>query len=285
MAILPGSMTGEWVSGKLNCLCLLVFVLGGSWLNVNRVKDKYTPTSSQLTQNYSIMEETPLARKRKYRSVDSTEQHSNEPRPHKHHKSTLPSTPALTDHIELWLSNVEYDNQDHDTSHQHDVARMEHGSDAHSNSTRRSQSRSSSPTKPLTVQTYRAQVLKRLNINIDVVVPSSVKEKLLPQHHFSASRELEIAHVATTLYLGARQLYEQSTAAEADWSNLIADTIRSLKGDQLHCLPDRCMWTVPSSFTILTYDASLARSPQTCRILLHALTAQKEARLHLPDGG
>lgn len=103
--------------------------------------------------------------------------------------SPLPSTLipisklSTTNSINLWLSGVQSeqdDNLDPDA-----VATMDASSETRTNSTR-TKSRSSSPTKP-SVQVYRAQVLERVHIKIDVVVPSSVKQQLLPREVHSAS--------------------------------------------------------------------------------------------------
>ncbi|KAF2136279.1 uncharacterized protein K452DRAFT_237777 [Aplosporella prunicola CBS 121167] len=97
-------------------------------------------------------------------------------------------------------------------------------------------SRSSSPSK-LSPQNYRAQVLDRVGIRIDVEVPDEGLEQLLPPQG-----DAEVRTVGQELYAGARALLERQTANEVEWAGLLNTAIHSLmqeQPDQLICLPNR----------------------------------------------
>jgi hypothetical protein len=115
-------------------------------------------------------------------------------------------TERTTSSIELidnWLSHFE------------DTAQLETVSDAASISTRpprssaTSRSRSSSPSK-LTSQNYRAQVLKRVDIHVDIDVPDATREQLLPRVLPFALSDTTIQSVAKELYQHSRELSEGS---------------------------------------------------------------------------
>ncbi|EON68425.1 hypothetical protein W97_07749 [Coniosporium apollinis CBS 100218] len=151
-------------------------------------------------------------------------------------------TASLVNSIEDWLNSISENSIGLD-----DAAQMATVSDAASTSTRplrssaTSRSRSSSPSK-LTSQNYRAQVLKRVDIHVDVDVPDATREQLLPPAPAAALSNDAIQSVAGELYKGARELLERQTANEAEWVGLLNTAIHGLMReipDQLCCLPNR----------------------------------------------
>lgn len=100
-----------------------------------------------------------------------------------------------------------------------------------------SRPRSQSPTR-LNPQPYRAKVLDRLNIQVDVRVPRAARDRLRPEPPTHFHRD-KVQSIARRLHDGAVSLSDQRTANEAAWAKLLGQAIDAVMGEmpgRLYCV-------------------------------------------------